>query len=321
MDASLVPSLFPGTLADNKAYYKDFPGGIKDITVAGQPGLLRTSKDPWMSGVIFAESLGEVLQIQWDDYAGKAAKAKVAAALKQVMEAARPRMASISFAEPSQRPAPSYRTDVDLAAMFPKTINGQPVTPQTYYLEDLFAAFGDTNEMGPQIAAVLATQGKTLDDVTGGLFQVPNTDPAASLSALRVIGADAATLVDPLLPLFSASTQGATIASATVAGRDVRTRDRSIERCGDLRPAQRRRALVGGRAGADPERVPSARFPEPSADAARHAPTEPVNPERPGLRPQVSAPGARHRAAGRPTPVPGRLRRVIVPRRWPCPCS
>ena len=46
MDASLVPSLFDGTLADNKTYYKDFPGGIKDITVGGQPGLLRLTTDP-----------------------------------------------------------------------------------------------------------------------------------------------------------------------------------------------------------------------------------------------------------------------------------
>src|SRR6188472_129538 len=67
-EASLVPAIHEGTLAENKDYYGSFPGGIQDITVGDQPGLLRVSEEPWRSGIIMAESLGQVLQIGWDDF-------------------------------------------------------------------------------------------------------------------------------------------------------------------------------------------------------------------------------------------------------------
>jgi len=224
-DASLVPSLFDGTLADNKEYYKDFPGGIQDITVGGQPGLLRVDTDPSgtiHNGRIFTETLGQVLQLSWADY-NAVSNADIGEALTRLTEAALPRMSTITFAEPTQQPFPSFRTDPDLAAMFPDTINGQALAPQTYYLSDLLALFGDSNDMVQQIEAQLSTQGKTLEDVTGGQVQVPGTDPAASIAALRIRGADVAGFTDAMLPLISTSIENATMGTANVAGRDVRT--------------------------------------------------------------------------------------------------
>jgi hypothetical protein len=217
--ASLVPMIFPGTLDENRTYYADFPGGIADITVGGQPGLLRTSDTPWKSGIIFTEALGEVLQIDWEDFTGKAPDADVSAALKGLMEAALPRMASVVFTEPTAVPMPSFRSDPDLAARFPATVGGQPLTPQTAYLADLMT---DPATQSPELVAALTAMGKTVDDVTFGQASIPG-DSGGEISAFRVIGADANAFLDQAVALSAAGTDGAQMGTAQVAGRDVRT--------------------------------------------------------------------------------------------------
>ena len=169
--ASLVPALFPGTLAEQQEYYADFPGGIQEITVGGQQGLLRVSEDSWRSGMIFTDALGEVLQFSWDDWEGLAPDVDIEAALTQVMEAALPRMSSITFAEPTPQPMPSFRTDSELVAMFPTTIAGQPVEAGSFMFTDMLAAFPSDPESQASIdrlTEILASQGRTLDDVSIG---------------------------------------------------------------------------------------------------------------------------------------------------------
>ena len=221
-DASLLAALYPGTLADQEEYFADFPGGIEDITVGGQPGLLRVSDEPWRSGIVFADAMGEVLQFQWDDYEGLAPDADVAAGLRQVTEEALPRMSTITFAEPTQVPMPSFRTDADLAAMFPATIGGQPVTVNTMYYVDLLAAMGSTDDEAVQrIQDALAPEGRSIDDITFGQAYVA-TDPPANVGALRITGADARALEDSVLQAINQESVMPAITQGQVAGRDVR---------------------------------------------------------------------------------------------------
>jgi hypothetical protein len=223
-DASLVPSLLPGTLADNKKYFKDFPGGIKDITVGGQPGLLRVHKDATGNhGSIFAEALDQVLEMDWDDYAG-VSKADLKAALTQVMGAALPRMSSITFAEPTQQPGPSLVPDPDLAALFPATIGGQPVTVNTMqasYILSFFASSPEAQGAIQHLSDQLAAQGKTVDDLSYGNTQVTLDDKSVSIQALRVKGGDAAAIMDATLALTTSQMTSPQTSTAQVAGRDV----------------------------------------------------------------------------------------------------
>jgi hypothetical protein len=222
--ASLVPALFPGTLAEQQEYYADFPGGIQEITVGGQPGLLRVSEDFWRSGMIFTDALGEVLEISWNDYEGLAPDVDIEAALTQLTEAALPRMSAITFAEPTPQPMPSFRSDAELVAMFPTTIAGQPVQAGTFMFTDLIASFPsdpDNQATIDRLTETLAAQGRTLDDVSIGQAYISLPDGLASIVAARVRGGDAKALVDAMGPLMASSLESPQLAPGQVAGRDV----------------------------------------------------------------------------------------------------
>jgi hypothetical protein len=220
-DASLVPTIgIDASLDEVRLQYADYPGGIEDITVGGQPGLLRVNDDFWRSGNIFTEALGEVLAFSWNDFEGLAPDVDTGAALTQVMEAALPRMSSITFAEPTQRPLPSFRTDAELTAKFPKTIGGQPVNVQSFFFADMMAMGGTDPEDVQQINDALAPFGKSINDLTIAFANV-GTDPQTNITAVRVIGGDARAILTALLPTLIAELDNPQTTAGQIAGRDV----------------------------------------------------------------------------------------------------
>ena len=165
-----------------------------------------------------------MLQIDWSDYTG-VSTADAAAALSQVMEAALPRMSSITFAEPTQQPGRSIVPDPDLAALFPTTIGGQPVTASTRIRP---ATCSSTSRPDPkaqaavqQITDQLSAQGKTVDDMSFGSGQVTLGDKSATIPAFRVKGGDAAQFVDAALALTASGQADPRSSTTQVAGRDV----------------------------------------------------------------------------------------------------
>src|SRR5690349_15377043 len=81
----------------------------------------------------------------------------------QASEGALPSFAIPSFA------VPSFNPDNDLAAKFPKTIDGQPVTNvQTYLFVDLLGFGGGNQDKIQQLAQSLAGFGIDLNKLSGG---------------------------------------------------------------------------------------------------------------------------------------------------------
>jgi hypothetical protein len=123
------------------------------------------------------------------------------------------------LADPTPEPTPM--SDLDLAALFPTQLRGAPVTVQTITGPDIAAQLGSA--AAEAVSAVVAEQGRTIDDLSMGIADLFNAaDRDGSIIAIRLRGADAATFGIPLL----LATQGASdlpIARtpATVGGRDV----------------------------------------------------------------------------------------------------
>ncbi len=176
----------------------------EDVTVAGQPGWLRTSD--FDSNLYVDRGDGDTLSFQ---LLAPPAGADPKAALEGLGALAVPRLATLVI--PSPTPLVIVQQDPELAARFPTEIGGKPVEVQTM-------AQGITvePEQQAQVDQLLASQGKTLADVSSGFaFSI---DPAYSIVALRVKGADASALRDPFLAM--AEMEG-TPTPAQVGGKDV----------------------------------------------------------------------------------------------------
>jgi peptidyl-prolyl cis-trans isomerase B (cyclophilin B) len=92
--------------------------------------------------------------------------------------------------------------DPDLEAMFPATINDEPLQVTSNNGAELRAQIPEGDEFGQQIEAVLATLGATFDDLSIGGGSVGTQDDGLSITALRVKGAQAQAIADSLMPLL-----------------------------------------------------------------------------------------------------------------------
>ena len=92
--------------------------------------------------------------------------------------------------------------DPELEALFPATINDQPLDVSTQNGSELRAQIPEGDDFGGQVEAVLATLGKSFDDLSIGGGSVGAGDESLSITGLRVKGADAGAIASSLLPLL-----------------------------------------------------------------------------------------------------------------------
>jgi hypothetical protein len=83
----------------------------------------------------------------------------------------------------------------------------------------LMLVSGQDQAQRQQIEALLASQGKTLDDVSVGFGF--SFDPPYGISAIRVRGGEIAPFVADLLPLLTSSTEVPQQTEGQVAGKNV----------------------------------------------------------------------------------------------------
>ncbi len=178
----------------------------EDVTVAGQPGWLRTGDFDsylWMD-----RGDGDTLSFQLlSPQSGVDPKAT----LEGLGALAFPRLSTLVI--PTPTPVVIVQQDPELAARFPTEIGGVPVTVGTQ-----FATPSESADEQAAVDALLATQGKTLADVSSGFAF--SADPAYGIFAIRVKGADAAAFRDQFLAM-SGMVQGS-VTPAQVGGKDVR---------------------------------------------------------------------------------------------------
>lgn len=159
----------------------------EDVTVAGQPGWLRTSD--FDSHLYLDRGDGDTLSFQ---LLSPASGVDTRAALEALGAIAFPRLGTLVI--PTPTPLVIVQQDPELAARFPTEIGGTPVQVQT-----MSQGLTVEPEQQAQVDELLASQGKTLADVsTGFAFSM---DPAYSIIALRVQGANASALRDPFLAI------------------------------------------------------------------------------------------------------------------------
>ncbi len=100
-----------------------------------------------------------------------------------------------SFAIPSFA-IPSFASDNDLAAKFPKTIDGQPVTNvQTFLFIDMLGFGGKNQQQIQQLAQSLSSFGIDLNTLSSGSADATVGGQDVQLQALRAPGGDASQIV------------------------------------------------------------------------------------------------------------------------------
>ncbi len=182
---------------------ESYPDG-KDVTVAGQPAYL--SVEGYGDLLFIERGDGDTLSFQM---LGVDEGVDPEVALMGLGELAFPRLATLAI--PTPTPLVVVQEDPELATLFPSEIGGAAVTPQT-----MAQGLTIDEEQRPQLEQILATQGKTLADVSAGFAF--SMDPPFSITAIRVKGADAGALRDPFLSMNDSV--GAPT-PAQVAGKDM----------------------------------------------------------------------------------------------------
>ncbi len=142
------------------------------------------------------------------------------AALQGLGAVALPRMGSLSEPTATETPEqPTFAPDNELEALFPSEIGGAPLTVDSMQGAQ---AFSDT-ELPQAVLDALASQGKTLDDVslaTGYVFD-PETLQLVMITALQVQGADMTAMADALVSVIDGDEPPAERTPAQVSGKDV----------------------------------------------------------------------------------------------------
>jgi hypothetical protein len=131
--------------------------------------------------------------------------------------------------DPSGAPpasAPAGQPSGDLAGVFPDTVAGVPVSVEVQSGSQWLAAADRATPDGAKVASLteslLASTGSQPDDlqVATALIE-PSPDNRATITALQVAGADAATLVDPAIAMLLGDVQEPELRLRWMAGRDV----------------------------------------------------------------------------------------------------
>ncbi len=128
--------------------------------------------------------------------------------------------------EPPITPEPSFAGDADLESRFPAEIAGQPVEPDSRTGAELFATTDPDDADGllrlQELIDFLAANGHTIEDVSLAFAFVPTDDGiGASITAFRVAGADAAALLEGLIPIITVDYLDPQRETVSVGGRDL----------------------------------------------------------------------------------------------------
>jgi len=129
----------------------------------------------------------------------------------------------------SQQPGPSFAGDPELAAKFPKQVDGQPVTNvTTARFSDFFSAFDTTPSAAASTKAeldslrtIFAGIGLNLDAMVFGSATATVSGSSVGIVALRVPGQDANKLVQNYAMIPSALKSGDVLSKETVGGKSV----------------------------------------------------------------------------------------------------
>ena len=129
----------------------------------------------------------------------------------------------------SQLPIPSFAGDPELAAKFPKQVDGQPVTNvTTARFSDFFSAFNTTPSAAASTKAeldslrtIFAGIGLNFDAMVFGSAQATVSGSSVGITAVRVPGQDANKLIQNYAMIPSALSSGDTMSQATVGGKNV----------------------------------------------------------------------------------------------------
>ena len=139
-------------------------------------------------------------------------------ALTALGELAVPRIAGLP-AETTGPSEPSIPPDTDLEALFPSTIGDISLTIESQRGSEALA----DSEIPQSVLDALATQGKTLDDMSiasGSAFD-PDTNTLVFIYAIKVAGADMTALADDFLAVFNDEAPPAEQTPSQVGGKDV----------------------------------------------------------------------------------------------------
>ena len=121
----------------------------------------------------------------------------------------------------SQLPIQSFAGDPVLAAKFPTTVAGSPVTNvTTVKLVDAYRRFGTTAAQITTIGQALSTIGMDINTVVLGSAEATVNGSSVVISAYRIPGQDANKYIDNYA-VFSPLTSGQVLSKETVGGKSV----------------------------------------------------------------------------------------------------
>jgi hypothetical protein len=198
-----------------------FPTGV-DLQVAGLPGYYLADLT-----LLFVDlPTGGSLAVQLVGTPAEGVDPQTA--LVSLAEIALTRLPTIPLpspqGQPSIEPVPSLVGDPELDAMFPADIGGSPVITQSLSGQEI-ASFVDPSDpeaqqLYDQFLELLGSQGRTIEDVSAAFGAT--VDGSASITAIRVRGADINPLVEQLIALVTSTTVGAAqVTPSQVGGRNV----------------------------------------------------------------------------------------------------
>jgi hypothetical protein len=132
-----------------------------------------------------------------------------------------------SFSIPSfSIPSFNSSADPELAAKFPTTIGGSPVTNvQTFRLMDLFTAFGES-EQSQQFVQAMAASGIDANSVVTGTADATVNSSSVKLTAFRVPGVSASQFLSALPQIaqtLDPTHQQPTVGQQNIGGKTVTT--------------------------------------------------------------------------------------------------
>lgn len=140
-------------------------------------------------------------------------------ALTSLGALALPRLASLPQPEETAEvPDQTFLPDADLEALFPTEIGGTQLTIESRRGSDAF----QDSDIPQEILDALATQGKTLDDMSVASGYAFNADGTFVLiTAIRVMGGDAAAFADTFVSVFNDGAAPAEQTQTQLSGKDV----------------------------------------------------------------------------------------------------
>ncbi len=217
VQASSQPSVAP----DASVFVPDCPAAMTPDALGG-----RTAYYDADSTILFVDegANGQLFVLQL--FGSPPDSVDVPSALMTLAEAALPRLPSIPIpATPTDGPEPSLYGDSVLAAMVPTEIGGSPVDTSTMSGADILAQADPSDVYGQAqlqaLEAQLAGMGKSINDLSLAFGSFPTADSFGDITAVRLKGADIASVTNDLLPLLLPDVVDPVQTPIVIAGKNV----------------------------------------------------------------------------------------------------